>query len=198
MENNLISHELEQMRSQISALKDRLDKQTIINESHIRNSMKSKASDLNRTVGITIFVGVLALVYCTWFFYAQDFSLAFVVCTAVMLTVCVLLTIAQKVSLARLDFSQGNLVETAQTLGKVKKHYSEWHRIAIPMLVIWFGWLIYEVVTTMESGPMTIGFCCGAVVGGVIGGVIGFRINRKVVRKATEILDQIEELKTGR
>ena len=123
MENNLISHELEQMRSQISALKDKLDKQTIINESHIRNSMKSKASDLNRTVGITIFVGVLALVYCTWFFYTQDFSLAFVVSTAVMLTVCILLTIAQKVALGRLDFSQDNLVETAKTLGKVKKLY---------------------------------------------------------------------------
>jgi len=197
MENNLISHELEQMRSQISVLKDKLDKQTIINENHIRNSMKSKASDLNRTVGITIFVGVLALVYCTWFFYAQDFSLVFVVCTAVMLTVCVLLTIAQKVTLARLDFSQGNLVETAQELGKVKKHYSEWHRIAIPMLVVWFGWLMYEVITTMGSGPVTIGFCCGAVVGGIIGGVVGFRINRKVIDKTAEILAHIDDLRKG-
>lgn len=197
MENNLISHELEQMRSQISALKDKLDKQTIISESHIRNSMKSKASDINRTVGVTIFAGILAMVYCTWFFYTQDFSLAFVVSTAVMLTVCVLLTIAQKVALGRLDFSQDNLVETAKTLGKVKKHYSEWHRIAIPMLVIWFGWLMYEVITNMGPGPMTIGFCCGAVVGGIIGGIIGFRINRKVIDKAAEILAHIDDLQRG-
>lgn len=194
MENTFISHELEEMRSQISILKQQLEKQNIVNDTHIRNSMKSKASDINRTVRITIFAGVFALVYCTWFFYHLDFSLAFVVSTAVMLTVCVGLTIAQKVTLGRLDFSRGNLVETAKSLGKVKKHYSEWHRVAIPMLVIWFGWIMYEVITNMGPGPMTIGFCCGAVVGGIIGGIIGIRVNRKVVRKATEILDQIEEL----
>lgn len=193
-----MTNELEQMRSQIGILKEKLEKQTIINERHIRNSMKSKASYLNRTVGITVFAGIFALVYCTWFFYTQDLSLAFVVSTAVMLTVCVLLTIAQKVAIGRLDFSQGNLVETARTLGKVKKHYSEWHRVAIPMLVIWFGWLMYEIITKMGPGPMTTGFCCGAVTGAVIGGIIGFRINRKVVRHATDILDQIEELKMER
>ena len=33
-----------------------------------------------------------------------------------------------------------------------------------------------------------------AATGAIIGGVAGFRINKKVVRKATEILEQIEEL----
>ena len=48
MENNtLLSHELEQMRSQIGMLKQKLEQQTIVNDRHIRNSMKSKISDLN-------------------------------------------------------------------------------------------------------------------------------------------------------
>ena len=55
MENNtLISHELEEMRAQLGMLKDKLEKQTIINETHIRNSMKSKMSDINKTVTGTI------------------------------------------------------------------------------------------------------------------------------------------------
>ena len=199
MENNtLISHELEEMRAQLGMLKDKLEKQTIINETHIRNSMKSKMSDINKTVTGTIIAGVFALCYSTWFFYWQDFSLAFVIATFVMLAVCLGTTIAQRVILGKMDFSQGNLVETAEKLSKIKKHYQDWYKIAIPMIIVWFGWMIYEMLNIhgMES-PMAIGFCCGALIGGVIGGIIGMRINRKVARKATEILDQIAELQQG-
>lgn len=196
MENEkFISQELEEMRSQIDILKNQLEKQVIVNDTHIRNSMKSKASDINRTVGATIFLGVIALIYCTWFFYSQGLSLLFVIATSIMLATCIILTIAQKAALGKLDFSSDNIVETAKILGKIKTHYSEWHRIAIPMILIWFGWLIYEVISTLGPSPMTIGFCCGAFIGGILGGIMGFRINRKVVRKASEILSQIEELK---
>lgn len=195
MENNtLLSHELEEMRSQIGLLKEKLEKQTIVNEQHIRRSMKSKMSDLTRTVAITIFAGVFALVYCTWFFWWQDLSLAFTVVTAVMLTVCIALTILQRVRLKSIDLSQSNLVGAAKTLAKIKKHYREWHWVAIPMLVVWFGWLMYEVVSRLGTEPYVIGFCCGAVVGGLVGGLIGFRINRKMVRKMSEILTEIEDL----
>lgn len=195
MENEkFISQELEEMRSQIDILKNQLEKQVIVNDTHIRNSMKSKASDINRTVGATIFLGVIALIYCTWFFYSQGLSLLFVIATSTMLATCIILTIAQKAALGKLDFSSDNIVETAKILGKIKTHYSEWHRIAIPMILIWFGWLIYEVISTLGPSPMTIGFCCGAFIGGILGGIMGFRINRKVVRKASEILSQIAEL----
>ena len=199
MENNtLISHELEQMRSQIGILKEKLEKQTIVNELHIRKSMNSKMSDINKTVTITIFLGVFALVYCTWFFYSQGCSHAFVICTAVMLAFCLALTIVQRIVLGSIDLSRGNLVETATTLSKTKTHYQNWHKIAIPMLVIWFGWMLYEMtgILGLES-PMAIGFLCGAAAGGIIGGILGFRINRKIVGKAAEILDQIEELQRG-
>ena len=198
MENNtLISHELEEMRSQINILKDKLEKQNIINEQHLQRSMKSKMSSINRTIAGTIAAGAFALPYCTWFFYSQDLSMLFIVATAVMLTVCLGLTILQQIRLRKLDFSGRNLVETAEQLSKVKKHYSEWHRIALPMVIIWLGWLMYEMINKMGNEPYIIGFCCGAAAGGIIGGIIGFRINRKVIRKTGEILEQIEELQKG-
>ena len=198
MENNtLISHELEQMRSQINILKDKLEKQNIVNEQHIRRSMKSKMSSINRTIAGTIIAGSFALPYCTWFFWSQDLSKLFIVATAIMLAVCLGLTILQQVRLKNLDFSDSNLVETAEELSKVKKHYSEWKWVALPMIIIWLGWLIYEMINNMGTEPYVIGFCCGAAVGAIIGGIIGFRINRKVIRKTGEILEQIEELQKG-
>ena len=198
MENNtLISQELEEMRSQISILKDKLEKQNIVNEQHIRRSMKSKISSINRTIAGTIIAGSFALPYCTWFFWSQDLSKLFIVATAIMLAVCLGLTILQQVRLKNLDFSDSNLVETAEELSKVKKHYSEWKWVALPMIIIWLGWLIYEMINNMGTEPYVIGFCCGAAVGAIIGGIIGFRINRKVIRKTGEILEQIEELQKG-
>ena len=199
MENNtLISHELEEMKAQFGMLKDKLEKQTIINETHIRNSMKSKMSDINKTMTGTIIAGIFALGYCTWFFYWQNCSPAFVIATFVMLAVCLGITIMQRITLGRMDFSKGNLVETAEKLSKIKTHYQNWYKIAIPMIIVWFGWMLYEMISIhgIES-PMAIGFCCGGLVGGILGGVIGMRINRKVVRKAAEILDQITELQQG-
>lgn len=194
MEQTFISNELEEMRSQISILKDKLEKQNIVNEQHIRQSMKSKMSSINRTIAGTIVAGVFALPYCTWFFWHEDLSTLFVIATGVMLTVCLGLTILQQVRLKQLDFIKGNLVETAEQLNKVKKHYSEWHWVAIPMLVVWFAWFMYELISKMGAEPYVMGLCSGAAVGGIIGGIIGFRINRKVIRKATEILDQIKDL----
>ena len=198
MENNtFISHELEEMRSQISLLKDKLDKQTIINDQHIRRSMKSNMSEINRTIFASIIMGAFALPYCTWFFWSQGLSTIFVVATAVMLAVCLGLTIAKQVTLKSLDFSSGNLVEVAEKLGGIKKHYQDWIKIAIPMILIWFSWLIYEMISTLGVSPMTMGFCTGALLGGLIGGFVGMRMNKKVITKTTEILSQIKDLQKG-
>lgn len=191
----MISHELEEMRAQIGILKDKLEKQTIINENHIRKSMKSKMSDVNRTITATIFLGAFALIYCTWFFYTQGCSLAFTVSTAVMLATCLALTIIQRITLGKIDLSEGSLIETAQKLGKIKKHYQNWHLIAIPMITLWVAWVMYEMISIMGlDTPMAIGFCCGAGVGVIIGGIFGTRINHKIIRRTEEILSQIEEL----
>lgn len=195
--NTFISQELEEMRSQISLLKNKLEKQAIVNDQHIRRSMQSKMSDINRTILASIIAGGFALPYCTWYFWYQGLSIAFVAATALMLAVCLGLTIAKQTNLKKLDFANGNLIEVAETLGGIRKHYQEWIKIAVPMILIWFSWLIYEMFNELGATPMTMGFCCGALLGGLIGGFIGMRMNKKVIDRTTEILDHIKELQQG-
>ena len=193
MENTFISQELEEMRSQINILKQQLEKQNIVNENHIRNSMKSKANDLRKTIRGTVGAGIFALIYCPICFYWLGCSLPFVVVTTIVLAVCLVLTIRQNVVLGRMDFSQGNLVETAEALGSVRKHYIQWTRLAAPAIIIpWYVWCMYEFINLDKPGGIVLLVC--ATVGGIIGGIIGFSINRKVIRKTGEILEQIEEL----
>lgn len=194
---NIYSQELEEMRSQVAILKQKLDKQAIISDSHIRNSMKSKRADMTRIVAGTIVAGVLALPYCTLAFYKLGFSWLFIGVTDIMLAVCLGLTIMQNITLKKLDFNQGNLVDVAEKLNKVKTHYHEWIKIALPMILIWAGWMAYEGLVSMDPGPMQIGFLSGAAVGIILGGIFGYRINRKIVAKSTEILNQIKELQAS-
>lgn len=194
MENNtLISNELEEMREQIGILREKLEKQNIVNEQHIRNSMASKANNLNNTVRGTVIGGVFALIYCPICFLHLGCSLPFVIATTLLLAVCLALTIYQKVTLGRMDFSQGSLVEIAKSLGRVRRHYVRWTRSVAPVLIaLWYAWCMYEFIKLDKSGGMVILVC--ATIGGIIGGLIGFSINRKVIRKTDEILEQIEEL----
>lgn len=190
----MISHELEEMKIQIDNLKKKLEDQTIVNEKHIRNSFSTKISDINRTVTMTVIAGIIALVYCTCFFHFKGLSLAFTISTGLMLAVCVLLTLIQKIQLSRIDISAGNLVETARDISKIRTHYKDWYKTAIPMIIIWFSWMTYEIVTRFEMTPMTIGFLSGAATGIILGGFIGGRINKKIINRTEELLGYIEEL----
>ena len=194
MNSTIYSQELEEMREQVAILKKKLDKQTIISDTHIRNSMTSKRSDMTRTITATIIAGLFAVPYCTWIFFKFGFSPYFIIATDIMLAVCIGITIRQRYTLKNLDFTQGNLVDVAEKLNKVKTHYHEWIKIAIPMLLIWVSWMAYEALTRMEPSPILMGFFSGAGIGIIIGGFIGHRVNQKIVRKSTEILKQIEEL----
>ena len=184
------------MRSQISILKEKLEKQNIINDTHIRNSMKSKANDLHKTIRGTVGGGIFAILYCPICFHFLGCSLPFVAVTTVMLAVCLALTIRQNVVLGRMDFSQGNLVETAEALGSVRKHYVQWTRFVAPVLIsLWYAWCMYELIKLDKSGGIVI--LVFATIGGIIGGIIGFSINRKVITQANEILSQIKDLQKG-
>ena len=191
---NIDSQELEQMRSQVDILKRKLEKQAIISDTHIRNSMKSKQYEMTKIIACTIFIGALSLPYCIWIFYKFGFSLLFIVATGLMLVGCLGITIKQRSSLKSFDFTQDNLVDVATKLNKVKTHYHEWIKIALPMILLWTSWLVYEGITRMEPSPIQMGFLTGIGVGVILGGIVGYRINRKIVSKSTEILEHIKEL----
>ena len=191
----IYSQEFEEMRSQIEILKGKLDKQAIINDSHIRSSMSAKMSDMTRMITTCIVVGCLSVPYSTFIFYKYGFSELTILLTDILLVVCIALTVWQNFKLKRIDFSYGNLVDVAETLNKVKTHYSNWTKfIAFPLILAWWLLVGYEVLTTMEPGSMQTGFLFGISVGVLIGSIIGLRINRKIIRKSTEILNQIDDL----
>jgi len=184
--------ELEEMRRQLAALKERLDKEEIINERLLRSSMKQKAGVINRQALISYIASgfVVALMFVS--FLPQGYSLAFCIGTSVFMVFCVAVTnwFHRDVSDEAMN---ADLLTVAQNVRRLKHRYQQWLKVSIPLVILWVMWMLYEMYNLMDG--ISIHFwimVAAAAVGGTIGGIIGWRMRRKVYKMCDEIVEQIE------
>ena len=192
--------ELEQMRAQLGILKQKLEKQDIVNERLMRKSMKSKMSWINKYLVIVIFAipfvafAMLPMVHemnISWWWYGF---------TLVMMTGSIIAD--WYINYMRDDvFLRGNLVETAERLSRMKRLRLRQTIIGLCLIVIWLAWLFFELYTnTSAADPdsvqhvMGIGYMYGSGIGAVLGLIIGLRLCFKLQRTNDEIINDIEEL----
>lgn len=185
--------ELEEMRSQMAALKARLDKEQIINEKLLRASMKQKAGVINRQALISYVAAgfVVATMFCS--FLPQGYSLGFCIGTSVFMVFCSAVT-----SWVHRDVSDeamsADLLTVAQNVRRLKYRYQQWIKISIPLTILWVIWMIYEMYNNVIDGDIRFFWVlvvCAAI-GGTIGGIIGWRMRKKVYKMCDEIVEQIE------
>jgi sterol desaturase/sphingolipid hydroxylase (fatty acid hydroxylase superfamily) len=192
--------EMEQMRSQLNLLKQKLDKQEIVNDRLMRQSMRQKMSWINKYRWLALLaIPVVALCFLpmtfqlglSWWLYG--FTVLFVAVDAVL---------DWHVNrTSDRDFMRGNLMETAQRLTRMKQIRNQQLLFGMIVLVVWMGWLVYEVYMAGHSAPagsdlLSVSWCYlgGIFVGGVIGLILGLKIFFKMQRTNDEIIDQIEEM----
>lgn len=188
------SRELDQMRKQISILREKLETQKIVNERHVRTAIRSGVSWLNRQGKVMMAMGIMALPLCTLSFYKMGISLWFCCATAVMLGFCVAKTWMHHRALWATGLPSDDLVTVGERVMKLRRDYIDWLKVGIPMLLIWFGWFALECYAKMDNDVFR-GFFTGGCAGLLIGLALGLKIHRKTVRRAETVLDQIEELR---
>ena len=73
--------------------------------------------------------------------------------------------------------------------------HAEWIKFAIPMIILWVGFLCWDLFRNGDMDPiLRYSFMAGVATGIVLGGILGFKIRRDQLNAADELLDQIEEL----
>lgn len=194
--NNEINEILE-MREQLATLKKQLDTQEIINDRLLKEAMSGKLSRIN---GQAIWIGVICLImmplgYLN--FQRIGHSTAFCVATSVLFFICFVAMFLSHYRLRKRDIYSGDLVTVYTEVARMRKIYKSWHYWSIPMLIVWFGWMEYEVYLNMaqEDFTLLLTISCSAIFGGLIGGIIGLRIHKRTLRTAEDLLRQIEELR---
>ena len=197
-QNNMT--ELEQMREQMNAFKSRLDKQQIVNEQLVRNSMGSKMSWIKNFIWIEMALVPILLIIMAMFHASEGLSwwlFAF-------LAIGLIADVIGDYIINRMPKGQllgGDLVATSQLLMKMKKQRSKWFVAGAIFMSIWCVWFIIEIVMKLNKfcNEPNYNLVVGIMVGGlVIGALIGFFIAwiilRKMQKTNNQIIEQINQI----
>ena len=185
--------ELDSMRQQMETLKKKLEKQEIVNDRIIRQSMKKTASSISTRYYFIMALGLLMVPYMYFVFYEHfGLSLAFSIASGIFMLVCTAATYYNSLNLSNSNMMHGNLLDVRRRMARAKKFDANWLFFGIPAIIVWLGWLGYEFY--QKDGETALAMIIGAVVGGVIGAIIGFSMHFKTQRQYQEIIDQIEEM----
>ena len=187
--------ELEDLRQQMAAIKEKVDQQGHLNEELVKEAIQSKMKGVHRTSFKLSLVALLCIPCYIAMRYTYNFSWPFIIVTILMLIGFVLADYL----INRLDVSHmgDDLVATARKLAQMKKNRSLSQKIGIATTIPWLAWFCYEsfMHRAITYGTAdTWGYVITCFVGGIIGFLIGMRIFRKMQRANDEMIDQINEL----
>ena len=194
--NSIEMNELNEMREQLATLKKQLNTQEIINDRLIKEAMSRKLSVLNNSA-IWISVVCLVMIPLGYFnFQRMGHSTAFCIATSALFLICLIAIVVSHYRIHKRDVFSGNLVTVYKEVARMKKIYKSWHYWSIPMLIVWFGWLEYEIYLNQANEDITalLAISASGIFGGIIGGIVGLRIHKRTLRTADDLLRQIEEL----
>lgn len=194
-ENSMNKTQFEDMRQQLNTLKKKLGEQEIVNDRLIRRSMKNEAGKiaLRYDIIIALCLIMIPFTYCI-FVMNLGLSLAFWIGTSIFMLVCAGATYYNRQNVVNSDMMSNNLIEVGRKMARAKKFDANWLFIGIPAVIIWLGWLVWELYQQdAEAARYNL---YGVVIGAAIGTAIGIKIHTKSLHQYQEIIDQIEDLET--
>ena len=185
---------LEEMRQQMTTLKNKLNQQEIVNDRLIRRSMRNEVSNINRRYNIIMAIGILMVPYGYWCFVKLvGLSVFFWIATSIFMLICAGATFYNSRKISDPELMSHSLVEARKKVASAKKFESNWLLFGIPAVILWMGWFFYETYQ-IQGGDFYNGFFLGGCVGGIIGAIIGIKIHLKTQRQYQDVIDQIEDL----
>ena len=186
--------DLENMRQQMSTLKNKLNQQEILNDRLIRRSMRNEVNTIARRYYIIMALGLFMIPYGYWCFVKLcGLSLFFWIVTSIFMLVCAGATYYTCRKINDPHLMNRNLVEARKKVASAKKFEANWLFFGIPAVVLWFAWFMYESYK-IHGDALSSGFFWGGCIGGIIGAICGLSLNFKTQRQFQDIIDQIEDL----
>ena len=192
MNNN--DFDFENMRQQLTTLKNKLNQQEIVNDRLIRHSMEKTAGNIGRRYYMIMALCLLMLPYSYWaFVMLNGFSIPFWIFTCITMLVCCGGTFYNSRKLSDSNMMTNNLLEVRRRMASAKKFDANWLFFGIPLAIVFLGWFMYESYLLHPNAFFNGLFWAGCI-GGIVGAIWGFSLHFKTQRQYKEIIDQIEDI----
>ena len=150
MEKDIRLEELEGLKQQLTLLNKKLEKQSIVNEKLIRNSMREKMLNINRTGIVMCAAMLIATPICALeFHYVLHISLALNIFTCGFMAIAFAYTVWSHWGLNS-NLLNGDLITASSIILRTRKRYKQWYYFSWPWFAVWFCWLCYEISIKIE------------------------------------------------
>ena len=186
--------ELQEMREQLAALKEKLSKQEVVNDRLIRDVLIKKKKSVDKNIWFVGICGLITITIGNLTWSSWGVSSWFLIGTIVYVLVCILMTIIPHNWVKKEDIQSGNLLVAAKQVRRLRKLYKDWEIISIIPAIIWAAWLFIEYTAAIEDKQMLYILIGASAIGGIIGGIIGLVLSRKTIHTLDEMIQEIEEM----
>lgn len=183
---------MEEMKAQLGLLNGKLKEQEIVNENLIRQSIRNRISEINRSAAVAVFAGVFVVLIGSAYFLTLGLPESFVVVTDVFVVICIAAVMYMHRGLWRDGVFGSDVVSASRKMRNLRKNYSRWTTIGMVVAFLWVAWMIYLCLSI--GSDELLSFALGGTLGAFIGCGFGIRKNRQVIRKADEILKDLREI----
>ena len=186
----------EDLRNQFAILKEQLNKQEIVNDRLLRETMKAKKKDINSNKNLEYGCVLIGLVVLPLNWYLHTWSLPFTIATLLLLIVCAAATHFIHRPVDRLNFLKDDFATVARVMAKFKKQYDRWLYYVTPVILTpWIAWACYDFAwKRAPEGVSPWAMCIPIIVAGLIGLAIGLFYHFKAVNAAQDIIDEMENM----
>ena len=187
-------NELDDLRQQINALKNKVDQEGHLNEELVKKAIQRKMKGVHRTL---LWLAILAVAVIPLYIlmkYEDGFSWAFTIFTIVFLMGFV--TIDYFINRMDISHMGDDMMETARKLTQMKKNRSIGQKIGIGCATVWFVWFLYEFYHSHLADGVQAAWISiiPLIVGAGIGAIVGVRIFNKMQRANDDMINQINDL----
>lgn len=192
--NNNDFNELDDIRQQLNAIKNKVDEQGHLNLPLVKEAIKGKMKNVHRTSMMLAAAGMFCIPLFIWMKYDQNLSWPLIIVTIVLM----LSSIIVDYFINRIDVQRmgDDMVETARRLTKMKANRSKSHRISLTVAMLWLLWFIYEFYKShLALGEMAARMSViPIIVGATIGATLGVFLYHRMQCDIDEMIRQINDV----
>ena len=159
--------DFEEMRNQFAILKEQLQKQEIVSDRLLRETMRTKKNAINSTKRMLYGCVIFCLLVYPLSYFTHTWSLPFTLFTCLVVLSCAAVTHYIHRPVDELNFMKDDFSTVAHVMAKFKKQYDDWLHYMAPILIIpWLAWACYEFAWQYAPEGINPWFMCLPIIVG--------------------------------
>ena len=189
------NHEIEEMRSQISLLRNKLEKQQIINDTIVAVAIKNNVAGIERRIRLPLLAGVFALIYTPFSFTCLlNVSVPLIIFTELMLVFAIVMTYySMRVMPTAADRGE-DIAEFVRRLDEFDRFRKRQLMCGMILVAIFFAWFLKDLSINYSEEEFRF-MTTSVIIGLVLGLIIGFKNYFDISRRLNDLHRDAEVLR---